>query len=109
VHDALPLLRLAEEVEVLIVDAAKLGPRFGSRPGAGILAHLRRHEVVAQVKAVESGGAAITGLILLQAADENADLVVMGGYGHSRLREMILGGVTRHMLERMSVPVLFAH
>jgi nucleotide-binding universal stress UspA family protein len=109
VHDALPLLRLAEEVVVLIVDAAKLGPRFGPQPGAGVLAHLRRHEVAAQVKAVESGGAAIAGLILLQAADENADLVVMGGYGHSRLREMILGGATRHMLERMSVPVLFAH
>ena len=64
---------------------------------------------VVRVKAVESGGAAIVGLILVQAAEEKADLLVMGGYGHSRLREMILGGVTRHMLERMSVPVLFAH
>ena len=64
---------------------------------------------MARVKAVESGGAAIAGLILIQAAEENADLVVMGGYGHSRLREMILGGATRHMLERMSIPVLFAH
>ena len=61
------------------------------------------------MKAVESGGAAIVGLILMQAAAEKADLLVMGGYGHSRLREMILGGVTRHMLERMSLPVLFAH
>ena len=61
------------------------------------------------MKAVESGGAAIAGLILVQAAAEKADLLIMGGYGHSRLREMILGGVTRHMLERMSVPVLFAH
>jgi nucleotide-binding universal stress UspA family protein len=109
VPDALPLLRLAEEVVVLIVDAAKLGPRFGPRPGVGILTHLGRHEVVARVKAVESGGAAIAGLILAQAAEESADLVVMGGYGHSRLREMILGGATRHMLERMSMPVLFAH
>ena len=61
------------------------------------------------MKAVESGGAAIVGLILMQAAAEKTDLLVMGGYGHSRLREMILGGVTRHMLERMSLPVLFAH
>jgi nucleotide-binding universal stress UspA family protein len=109
VHDALPLLRLAAEVVILIVDAAKLGPRFGPQPGAGILAHLERHGVAARVKAVESGGAAIAGLILVQADAEKADLLIMGGYGHSRLREMILGGVTRHMLERMSVPVLFAH
>ena len=61
------------------------------------------------LKFTPSGGAAIVGLILVQAAEEKADLLVMGGYGHSRLREMILGGVTRHMLERMSVPVLFAH
>ena len=58
---------------------------------------------------MQSGGAAIAELILAQAAEEDADLLVMGGYGHSRLREMMLGGVTRHMLERMSVPVLFAH
>ena len=109
VHDALPLLRQAEEVVILIVDAGKLGPRFGPQPGAGILAHLGRHEVAVRVKAVESGDAAIVGLILMQAAAEKADLLVMGGYGHSRLREMILGGVTRHMLERMSLPVLFAH
>ena len=109
VHDALPLLRLAAEVVILIVDAGKLGPRFGPQPGAGILAHLGRHGVAARVKAVESGGAAIAELILVQADAEKTDLLIMGGYGHSRLREMILGGVTRHMLERMSVPVLFAH
>jgi nucleotide-binding universal stress UspA family protein len=109
VHDALPLLRQAEEVVILIIDAGKLGPRFGSQPGAGILAHLGRHGVTVRVKAVESGGATIAGLILIQAATEKSDLLVMGGYGHSRLREMILGGVTRHMLERMSLPVLFAH
>ena len=62
-----------------------------------------------RVKAVESGGTAIAGLILIRPPQEKADLMVMGGYGHSRLREMILGGVTRHMLERMSLPVLFAH
>ena len=59
VHDALPLLRQAKEVVILIVDAGKLGPRFGPQPGAGILAHLGRHEVAVRVKAVESGGAAI--------------------------------------------------
>ena len=109
VHDALPLLRLADDVIILIIDANKLGVRFGQHPGAGVLAHLTRHEIKARVKAVQSGGTAIGKLILAQADEEEADLLVMGGYGHSRLREMMLGGVTRHMLEHMSVPVLFAH
>src|SRR3712207_5183974 len=109
VHDALPLLRQAEDVIILIVDADKLGARFGPQPGAGILAHLARHAVTARVKPVHSQGAAIVGLILAQAGEVGADLIVMGGYGHSRLREMMLGGVTRYMLERMRVPVLFAH
>ena len=77
-HDALPLLRQAEEVVILIIDAGKLGPRFGPQPGAGILAHLQRHGVAVRVKAVESGAAAIVGLILVQAAEEKADLLVMG-------------------------------
>jgi nucleotide-binding universal stress UspA family protein len=109
VHDALPLLRRAEDVIVLIVDAGKLGVRFGPQPGTGILAHLGRHEIAARVKAVESGGAATGRLILAQAGEEGADLVVMGGYSHSRLRQMMLGGVTRHLLDRMSLPILLAH
>ena len=48
-------------------------------------------------------------LILAQAGEEDADLLVMGGYGHSRLREMLVGGVTRHMLEHTTLPVLFSH
>jgi nucleotide-binding universal stress UspA family protein len=109
VHDALPLLRLADDVIILIIDANKLGVRFGQQPGAGVLAHLTRHEIRARVKAVQSSGTAIGKLILAQADEEEVDLLVMGGYGHSRLREMMLGGVTRHMLEHMSVPVLLAH
>lgn len=109
VHDSLPLLHAAADVILLIVDAAKLGPRFGSHPGANVVAHLARHEVKARVKQAASNGSAIGGLILAQAAEEGVDLIVMGGYGHSRLREMIVGGVTRHMIERMQLPILFAH
>jgi nucleotide-binding universal stress UspA family protein len=109
VHDSMPLLRLAEEVVVLIVDANKLGPRFGQNPGAGIVAHLGRHDVASRIAQVQSGGAAITDLILAEAKSAGADLIVMGGYGHSRLRELMLGGVTRHMIERMTLPVLLAH
>ena len=56
-----------------------------------------------------SGSAAVTEVLLAQAREQGADLLVMGGYGHSRLREMLIGGTTRHILERMTVPVLFAH
>jgi nucleotide-binding universal stress UspA family protein len=73
-----------------------------------VTAAVRHRSSLQSEKAVQSGGTAIGKLILAQ-ADEEADLLVMGGYGHSRLREMMLGGVTRHMLEHMSVPVLFAH
>ena len=73
------------------------------------MAHLRRHEVKAEVRQVPSGGTSIGQALLAQAREEAADLLVMGGYGHSRLREMMLGGTTRPILEHMTVPVLFSH
>jgi nucleotide-binding universal stress UspA family protein len=91
------------------VDARELGARVGQQPWADVAAHLARHEVRAQVKPVQSGGTGNGELTLAQAGEEGADLLVMGGYGHSRLREMMLGGVTRHMLEHAPVPALFAH
>jgi nucleotide-binding universal stress UspA family protein len=109
VHDALPLLRLAEEAIVLVVDAKDLGARVDQQPGADVAAHLGRHEVGTRVKRVTSGGTGTGELILAQAGEEGADLLVIGGYGHSRLREMLVGGVTRHVLERATVSVLFAH
>ena len=56
-----------------------------------------------------SDRAAVTEVLLAQAREQGADLLVMGGYGHSRLREMLIGGTTRYILEHMTVPVLFAH
>ena len=109
VHDALPLLPGAEDVVILVVDGRDLGTRVGEHPGADVAAHLARHEVRARVKGVRSGRAATAELILAQADEERADLLVMGGYGHSRLREMLVGGVTRHVLEHAAVPVLLAH
>ncbi len=109
VHDALPLLRLAEDVVVLVVDAQSLGARTGRQPGTGVMAHLSQHEVKVRLKRVESDRRGMGEFILAQAEEEAADLLVMGGYGHSRLREMLVGGVTRYMLERMTVPILFSH
>lgn len=107
--DALPLLRHAERTVILVVDADAMGGRVGAPPGADLAAHLSRHQVKAEVKLVASGSAGIADVLLAQVRDSQADLLVMGGYGHSRLREMLLGGVTRHMLERMTVPLLISH
>ena len=108
-NDALPFLERAQEVFVLVVDANLLHEGLGRHPGAGIAEHLARHGVRTTVKQVGSAGFGISGAIMVHVVDERADLLVMGGYGHSRLREVVLGGTTRHMLERMTLPVLIAH
>ncbi len=102
-NDAIPLLQLAEFV--LVVDARDAG----DHPGAELVAHLVRHEVKAELRQVASSGSGIAEILLAQAHADAADLLVMGGYGHSRLREMMLGGTTRSILEHMSLPVLFSH
>lgn len=109
VNDALPFCARADEVVVLVVDAAAHASGLGREPGAGIAAHLARHGVAVSVVQASSGAAGIGGTILAQVGEQRADLLVMGGYGHSRLREVILGGATKHVLERMTTPVLFSH
>jgi nucleotide-binding universal stress UspA family protein len=106
--DALPLLRLADRVTVLVVDGRDASGHPGDRPGAEIAAHLARHGVGAEVLEARSDGAPTGEAILAQARSAGADLLVTGGYGHSRLREMLLGGVTRHVLEHATVPVLLS-
>jgi nucleotide-binding universal stress UspA family protein len=105
VHDALPFLLAPERTTVLIVDPQAQGSEVGEPPGAD----LARHGVRVEVKSVPGGGLVAGDAILAQAADEGADLLVMGGYGHSRLREMVLGGATRHLLVQMTLPVLLSH
>ena len=106
----LPLIGMAAElVLVLLVDARNIGGGTTDRPGEELAAHLRRHGVNAEVRQVPSGGASVPDTLLAQTRNEGVDLLVMGGYGHSRLREMLIGGATRHILEHMTVPVLLAH
>jgi nucleotide-binding universal stress UspA family protein len=107
--DAVPLLQPAEDVVVLVVDPHQASARFSDQPGAGLARYLTRHGIKARLKPVQSSGQGIADVILDQVREEGADLLVMGGYGHSRFREMMLGGVTRHMLEHAPVPMLFAH
>ena len=77
--------------------------------GANMGEHLARHGVRASVKRIAKGDLAIEDVLLSYAADSGADFMVMGGYGHSRLREFILGGVTRGILASMTVPVMMSH
>lgn len=109
INDAIPLLGRAKRVVVTVVDPDKLGGRVGPIAGADMAAHLAHHGIEVEVKDLESGELDVPDVILSHAADEAADLIVMGGYGHSRLRELVFGGVTQHILEHMTVPVLMAH
>lgn len=108
-NDALPLLARARDVALVVVDPESLAGRVGEVPGADIATHLARHGIRVTVKTVPSGGLDPGDVLLSTAADEGADLLVMGAYGHSRLRELILGGTTAHILKHMTVPVLFSH
>ena len=93
----------------LIVIASGEPTKSDELPGADIAHHLARHGVKVDVDRIASTEADIASTILSHAADVSADLLVMGGYGHSRLREFILGGVTRGILAAMTVPTLLSH
>lgn len=108
VSDALPLLRRADHVEVAVFDAEK-SRAHGDIPGADISLFLARHGVKASAAQLTGSGLDIGNQILSRAADLGSDLIVMGGYGHSRMRELMLGGATRTVLETMTVPVLMSH
>jgi nucleotide-binding universal stress UspA family protein len=108
VHDALPFLVGAEAVTVLAVDPQG-DHGHGEEPGADIARHLARHGVKVEVERTISGEVSVGDVILSRAADLGTDLIVMGAYGHSRFRELALGGVTRELLRHMTVPVLLSH
>jgi nucleotide-binding universal stress UspA family protein len=109
VHDALPLLQAAEEVVVLVIDPETVGATLGRQPGTGVVAHLEHHGVPARLKTVESGRQRSGEVILAEAARETANLLVMGGYGRSKLREALFGGATRTLLADATLPVLLSH
>jgi nucleotide-binding universal stress UspA family protein len=106
--DALPFLRRAASVEVVAFEPQRSGADHGAEPGADIALYLARHGVKVTA-ARQQAGIDIGAQILSRAADTDADLIVMGAYGHSRARELVLGGATRSLLEAMTVPVLMAH
>ena len=109
VHDALPLLGRAVRVLLVVVDPRGLADRVGPEPGADMAAHLARHGIAVEVEAVASGSRSTGETLLARAAEMGAGTLVMGGYGHLRLRELVLGGVTRHVLAHTTIPILLSH
>jgi len=107
VHDALPFLRTAKSVDILIYDGES-DASAGEHVDA-LMSHLDHHGVKARIHSQESSGIDIGSLILSHAEKTGADLIVAGGYGHSRFLEWILGGVTRELLAATSVPLLLSN
>jgi len=103
--DAMPMLARARRVEVVVVDD---GPDGDTIPGSDAQRHLKRHGIEAGLRRL-TGTRDVADTLLSQASDTGADLLVMGGYGHSRFREFILGGATEGVLASMTLPVLMAH
>ncbi|MEX1083655.1 MAG: universal stress protein [Xanthobacteraceae bacterium] len=105
--DAMPFLTRAKAVDIITVapDSAST-----TEPSAADIAHhLARHDINAQVRRIAQGNLRVSAAILAYAAENGANMLVMGGYGHSRLREFILGGTTRGVLKAMTVPTLMSH
>lgn len=109
VNDALPILKGAKQVAVLTIDDAADSKNAGSSPSADLCLHLARHSILAEAHDLQSHELGVGERILEWSARESMDLIVMGGYGHSRLRELVLGGVTRHVLANLHTPVLMSH
>jgi nucleotide-binding universal stress UspA family protein len=108
VRAALPLLVSAEPVDVVVIDPPQHGPNR-SDPGGLLSQYLARHGAKAEIDVLSKTLPRVSDVLQRHVSDVDADMVVMGAYGHSRFREAILGGATRYMLEQARVPVFMAH
>ena len=102
------ILVRAEKVHVVVVDPNATRHAMGEEPGADVATYLSRHGVNVIVETIASGGRDPALVLQRHATDVGADLIVMGAYGHSRLRERIFGGTTQTMLSHVDAPVLMA-
>jgi nucleotide-binding universal stress UspA family protein len=107
IADSMPLLKRAKQIEVVIIASGRA--KSDEMPGADLGQHLARHGLKVDIKRITSPDIDVAQTILSYAADSSADMIVMGGYGHSRLREFVLVGATRGILESMTMPVLMSH
>jgi nucleotide-binding universal stress UspA family protein len=108
VRESLEILKTARAVHLVLVDPAEGEMAHGAEPGADAAAYLARHGIKVIVERLPLAGHTVAEVLSRRAADSGAGLVVMGGYGHSRLRERIFGGVTRAMIDDPKIPVLMA-
>jgi nucleotide-binding universal stress UspA family protein len=106
--DAMPLLERAEAVEVMVIDPKRHRVIHDHEPGTDIARHLANHGVHVEVQRLSSEGQGAGHVMLSQAAAFKADLMVMGAYGHSLVREWVFGGVTRTVLYEANIPVLMS-
>lgn len=109
VNHALAQMKNADEVHIVMVDPIASIAVNGGEPGADIAQYLARHGLNIEVEQLASGGRPVAEVLKQHAIDMNADLIVMGGYGHSRLRQLIFGGTTSAFLKDSAIPVLMAH
>jgi nucleotide-binding universal stress UspA family protein len=107
VADAIPILSKSSRIEIVSVTSER--GKEDEIEGADIGQHLARHGLKVDVHRISRGNIDVADALLSHAADSAADLLVMGGYGHSRLREFVLGGVTRSIFQSMTLPVLLSH
>lgn len=105
----MPLLRAAQQVEVIIFNPAERSDLRSEEPHTNIIVYLRRHGIEAKLKVENVKHGALGAALLSLATASSADLLVMGCYGRTRFCEMLLGGVTRAVLTSMSVPVFMSH
>jgi nucleotide-binding universal stress UspA family protein len=108
IRASLPFLKAAKSVHIAVIDPPAHGPER-SDPGGSLAVLLARHGVNCDIQVMARSGGSVQDVLARHVRETGAELLVMGGYGHSRFREAILGGATRHMLEHSEVPVLMAH
>jgi nucleotide-binding universal stress UspA family protein len=107
IADALPFLKRAKAIDIVAVSGER--GKGSELVGTNMARHLVRHGLKVELKRISSGDVDVPSTIRAHAAETGADFMVMGGYGHSRLREFILGGVTRTVLTSTTIPVLMSH
>jgi nucleotide-binding universal stress UspA family protein len=109
VHDALPFLKKADDVRLIWVDPSLETETAGALPGADMAESLDRHGVRATAESMPTNGINPAEALLMRARDLGSGMIVMGAYGHSRLREFVLGGATRQALSGLSIPLVLSH
>jgi nucleotide-binding universal stress UspA family protein len=109
VRDAIGIMQKAEAVHAVLIDPVPSFDGHGPEPGADLATYLGRHGIAATVHRLPKEGKETGEILRRTATDLGADLIVMGGFGHSRLRERIFGGTTTNVMKNPQIPVLMAH